>query len=176
MTFRFLGLVPTIALLAAGPAMAQVSPNQATMGGGGQMAYPNSLPSGQVQIPAAVSRDTGNMAYPASPGGVTQTAPAGRDTGNMAYPTGLGSVPTAAPMRGRPGMRAAAPNAAPAPAPTAGGMAAAHALETAPGAAPVPYTDFATPGTAMRGHHGMTHRRMRAAKKAMPAAAAAPAK
>ncbi|WP_158742159.1 hypothetical protein [Acidisphaera sp. L21] len=178
MTFRFQGLVPAFALLVVGAAA-----HAQSTGGGGQMAYPDSLPSGQVRVPAPTARDTGNMAYPASPGGVTTAAPTGRDTGNMAYPTGGAATvtthPTPARGRARPGMSGATPAAA-APAPTASGMAAAQSLNSAPGSAPVPYTDFATPGKPMMGRHGAMHAKpmhhVAAKKKAAAApAAAAPA-
>lgn len=90
MKFRILGLVPALALAAMNLAQAQ------STGGGGQMAYPDSLPSGQVRIPAPTGRDTGSMSYPTSPGGVAQPAARGRDTGSMAYPGGRSPLSTAA--------------------------------------------------------------------------------
>ena len=94
MRIRLAGLVPAIALLAAGAAHAQSS-----TGGGGSMAYPDPLPSGEVKIPAPTGRDTGNMAYPTSPGGITTAAPTGRDTGSMATPAASGGITTKAPGR-----------------------------------------------------------------------------
>ena len=180
MTFRFMGLIPAMALLAAGTVQAQPA-NNATTGGGGSMAYPDSLPSGQVRIPAPTSRDTGNMAYPASPGGVSQAAPTGPDTnGSMGAPQPSGGVTTTpAPTprltrRGRAAARAAASatqTATPAAggvAPTADGMAAARALDAAPGAAAVPYVDFSQPAApkgVMRARRAVV-RRAAPAKKA----------
>lgn len=178
MTIRFLGLVPTLALLAVGAAQAQ-SPNNATTGGGGQMAYPDSLPSGRVTVPAAGARDTGNMAYPASPGGVAQPAPMARDTGNMAYPDGTGTVTTRPMTRAQ--MRAARGTpAAAGPAASADSMAAAHALDMSPGAAPVPYTAFDAPGIPARVHRPMRARKPMARhfavkKVTAPAVTATPA-
>jgi hypothetical protein len=178
MTFRFQGLVPAFALLVVGAAA-----HAQSTGGGGQMAYPDSLPSGQVRVPAPTARDTGNMAYPASPGGVVTAAPTGRDTGNMAYPTGGAATITTHPSspapRGRARPVAPAAAAAPVAPPTAAGMAAAQSLNTAPGSAPVPYTDFATPAKPM-GRHGAMHAKPMhhavAKKAAAPAAAPATAK
>ncbi len=79
MNIRVLGLVPVFALAMMGAAYAQ-SP--------GGMAYPAPNPSGEFKIPAPTARDTGNMAYPASPGGLSTTAPSGPGVGNMAYPAG----------------------------------------------------------------------------------------
>ena len=181
MTFRFMGLIPAMALLAAGTVHAQNS----TTGGGGSMAYPDPLPSGQVRIPAPTARDTGNMAYPASPGGVSQAAPVARDTnGSMGAPTasgGITSTPAPSPRLTRRGRAAAAPSASmAAPADTAAspsGMAAARALDNSPGAAPVPYVDFDQPapkrGTRIR--HAVAHHPMAAKKAAATPAAAAPA-
>ena len=177
MTSRFLGLAPAFALLAVGVAHAQVT-NQT-----GSMAYPQSLPSGQVQLQAPTARDTGNMAYPASPGGVSERAPQGADTGNMATPTGRSALNTrraAAPTRMAAGDPANSmrPDVAPTPAQTA----QARALDAAPSAAPVPYTDFLPPARPMakggRGavHHAVMRKPMKAATKAAtPAAASAPA-
>ena len=72
MSTRISGLVPAFALLAIGVAHAQ----PATTGGGGSMAYPNSLPSGQITTSAPTARDTGSMQTPAPAGGVTTSTPA----------------------------------------------------------------------------------------------------
>ncbi len=148
MTSRFPGLVPAFALLAMGVAHAQVT-NQT-----GSMAYPQSNPSGQVQIPAPTARDTGGMAYPASPGGVTEAAPTGRDTGGMMTPTNQASLNTR-PRAMAPARMAAArggdpansmrPDVAPTPAETA----TARALDAGPTSAAVPYTDFLPPARPM---------------------------
>jgi hypothetical protein len=180
MTIRLRGLVPAFALLAPACAvltMGVAHAQQPYNPNAGQMSYPQSLPSGQVNIPASTARDTGNMAYPASPGGVTESAPRGRDTGNMAYPSGGGAVPRTtaaaapmAPMGKAPPMR---PDVAPTPAQTA----AARSLDMAPSSAPVPYTDFLPPAKPMAGKP-MIHKRMpmhKAAMKTAPKAAATPA-
>ncbi len=167
MTFRIQGLVPAFALLAMGVAHAQSNP-----------VTPGRGPS-----------DVGNMAYPApQPAGninTTPTAPA-RDTGNMALPAGTAGAPTVSVTRPRrpaapkPAAMAATPAAAPAVAPTPDGMAAAKALDTAPGSAPVPYVDFSQP-TPMKGTHAVMRGKKpmavhkAAAKKAAPAATPAPA-
>ena len=172
MSFRFPGLLTAAALLAAGVAQAQ----PASTGGGGSMAYPDSLPSGQVKITAPTARDTGSMAFPQSSGGVTEAAPMGRDTGSMATPEttnlnrGGRMTPAAMRAQGNVPMR---PDVAPTPAQTA----TAQSLATAPSSAPVPYTDFLPPahpagrmsGHAMTGHHMAAHHAM----KAKPAAAKA---
>ena len=187
MTIRFPGLIPSLALpatmlLAMGVAQAQGVQSQT-----GSMAYPQSLPSGQVKIAAPTTRDTGNMAYPASQGGVTEASPTGADTGTMATPRGRASL-----NRGSPMMRmAAAPAGDPANAmrpdvaPTPAQTRAAESLDSAPAAAPVPYTDFLPParmatGKAAMMRHGrmpVHHAVMRhmAKKAATPAAATAPA-
>ncbi len=183
MMTRFTGLIPAFALLAVGTAHAQVQ-NQT-----GSMAYPQSMPSGQVQVTAPAARDTGNMAYPASPGGVTAAAAPDADTGNMAIPMGRGSLrarrmPVAA-------MRAPAGDPAnsmrPDVAPTPAQSATAQSLDNAPGAAPVPYTDFLPPerpmGKGMAGkrmarrpmHHAVMRHPATAATPAATPAAAAPA-
>jgi hypothetical protein len=133
MSFRFTGLVPAIALLVAGVAHAQ----PASTGGGGSMAYPDSLPSGQIRSAAPTARDVGNMQYPAPSGGVTTSVPA----------------PTPLLRRGRP-----AP-AAPTPPPSAAGRAAASEMALQPSTAPIPYTDFA-PAPAAMGHGTMMHHKM----------------
>ena len=169
MTTRFLGLVPAFALLAVGAAQAQ---NQT-----GNMAYPTPNPSGEVRIPAPTTRDTGNMAYPASPGGVTVQGATAPDTGNMATPTSRSS------LTGR-STRMAAMKADPAKAmrpdvaPTAAQTATAQSLDAAPGAAAVPYTDFLPPerpmGKPMTGKGKMMHKpmhHMAKPKAAKPAAA-----
>ena len=165
MTIRLRGLVPAFALLAPACAvltMGVAHAQQPYNPNAGQMAYPQSLPSGQVTIPAPAARDTGNMAYPASPGGVSEAAPRGRDTGNMAYPSGGGAVPrtaaaaSMAPMTGR-GM--ASPPMRPDVAPTPAQTEAARSLDMAPSSAPVPYTDFLPPAKPMSGKP-MMHRRM----------------
>ena len=141
MTIRLRGLVPAFALLAPACAvltMGVAHAQQPYNPNAGQMSYPQSLPSGQVNIPASTARDTGNMAYPASPGGVTESAPRGRDTGNMAYPSGGGAVPRTtaaaapmAPMGKAPPMR---PDVAPTPAADRGRPLAGHGAELSPGA------------------------------------------
>lgn len=139
MSSRFPGLVPAFALLAIGTAHAQGA-NQT-----GSMAYPQSTPSGQVQIPASTARDTGGMAYPASPGGVTEAAPRGRDTGGMMTPNSQPSLNT---RRSAASMRQVAARGDPANSmrpdvmPTPAETATARALDVGPAAAPVPYTDF----------------------------------
>ena len=189
MSSRFPGLVPAFALLAMGTAHAQVA-NQT-----GSMAYPQSTPSGQVQIPSSTARDTGSMAYPASPGGVAEAAPRGRDTGGMMTPNSQPSLNTrrsAASMRqvaarGGDPANSMRPDVMPTPAETA----TARALDSGPAATPVPYTDFMPQPRSMgngmgRGgmgkgamgkgrmgrpmHHAMMHRH---AKAATPATAAA---
>ncbi len=178
MTIRFAGFIPAIALLAAGAAHAQ------STGGGGQMAYPDPLPSGQVHVNAPTARDTGNMAYPAPSGGITTAAPSGPDTGSMQYPGG--KAPAAGRTRGaamKPGAMPASSAAAPAAKPTPEGMKAAAALAAAPGEAPVPYVDFGAPsgkpmahGASM--HHAPMHhgdvKKTSAATTAPTAAPAAP--
>lgn len=177
MTFRFLGLAPAIALLAVGAAHAQ--PNVPT-GGGGSMAYPESLSSGQTRIPAPTARDTGNMAYPPSPGGVTQAAPTGRDVGSMAENRGSGGTTTTpAPVPHRTlvaavAKKSAAPAAARVAPPTAQDLAAARALETAPSATPVPYTDFAAPAPVRTRRVAPVHKAA-VKKAATPAPTPAPA-
>jgi hypothetical protein len=189
MSIRFTGLLPAVALLVASAAQAQQATIPNTPGGGGSMAYPQSLPSGQFKVNAPTQPDTGTMAYPSSPGGVTQTQAPGRDTGNMAYPTmGAASSNLAQPSKapahmqgkaeemGMPG--AMRPDVAPTPAQTA----AARALETAPSSQPVPYTDFLPPATPAHGHmmhgkpmpmHGMAMHHVRTKSTAVPAAAKA---
>ena len=167
MKFRFAGLVPAIALLAAGAAHAQTS----TTGGGGSMAYPDPLPSGEIKIPAPTARDTGSMAYPTSPGGVTEGAPTARDTGSMAVPAASGgftkSVPGRASAKAKPVTTAAATPAMPDTMPSPAGMKAARELAVAPGAAPVPYVDFgAAPAT---GHAAMEHKAMHSMAKKVSA-------
>ena len=86
MNIRILGLVPVFALVAVGAVQAQSNPNANSIGG---MAYPQSNPSGQFQVPAPSPQATGgNMAYPSSTGGVAATPPSGPGIGNMAYPAG----------------------------------------------------------------------------------------
>jgi hypothetical protein len=180
MMFRFLGIAPVLALAAAGVVHAQTPPST---GGGGQMAYPDSLPSGQVKINAPTARDTGNMAYPASPGGVSATPSSSPDTGNMAYPAG-GPI-TSSSRPARPGMTkaATAAPAAPASGPTPAGMAAAKALADKPGSAPVPYVDFDAPAATMKGKGVVMHHtaakpvaaKTAEKKPATPAATPAPA-
>jgi hypothetical protein len=180
MMFRFLGLAPVLALAAAGVVHAQTPPST---GGGGQMAYPDSLKSGQVQINAPTARDTGNMAYPASPGGVSAKPPSGPDTGNMAYPAGGPiSTPPGRATRSSTKAAAAAAPAAPGTAPTPAGMAAAKALADKPGSAPVPFVDFDPPAT-MKGKGVVMHHsaakpvaaKTTEKKPATPAATPAPA-
>ena len=178
MTFRSLGLVPVIALMAAGAAYAQSNP--VTPGRGpsdvGNMAYPAPLPAGTIKTTAPTARDTGNMAAPAPSGGVTEKTQPVRDTGNMALPPGT-SGPATVPFHRRPrAVAAAKPMAADTPAPSASGMAAAKALSDAPGAAPVPYVDFGQPAPAMKGKAMMHMKKPMVAKKvAMKKPAAAPA-
>lgn len=179
MTTRFLGLVPAFALLAVGAAHAQVG-NQT-----GNMAYPTPNASGEVRIPSPTARDTGNMAYPASPGGVPVQGAMGTDTGNMATPAGRSSLNTRgtrmAAMRGDPA-NSMRPDVAPTPAQTQ----MAQSLDMAPSAAPVPYTDFLPAtramGSPMMGRRGMMmhkgmhrpmHARMMHKAAANPAAAPA---
>ena len=156
MTYRQL---LTRSALASGFALAMAVGAQAqpaTTGGGGQMAYPDSLPSGQVKIPSNTARDTGNMAYPSSPGGVSSVAPPRSDnTGTMAYPAGnaLGGK-KAASTKTSTAAAMPAPTASGTPAATPQGEAAARALATAPGSQPVPYVDFLSPGSSAKaGHH-----------------------
>ena len=154
-----IGLASVFALALAAAAQAQ----PASTGGGGQMAYPDSRASGQIQVPASSSRDTGNMAYPSSPGGVaSSSAPRSADTGNMAYPAGssLGS------KKGTAGKTAAAAPSSGAPSgtgPTPQGMAAARALATTPSSQPVPYVDFVAPSSGAK--TGITHHAKTMAKK-----------
>ena len=186
MTFRFMGLIPAMALVAAGTVHAQTSVPRDT----GSMALPAPLPSGQVTITSPTARDTGSMAYPSSPGGVAQPAPA-RDTGGSMGATkpsgGYTSIPAPTPRLTRRGRAAAAatpmatPAAAPTPAPSAAGMAAARALDTAPGEAAVPYVDFSQPAAPkgramMRPHKVAAHPAAAAKKAATPAPAPAPTK
>ena len=164
MSFRFTGLVPCLALLAAGAAHAQ----PATTGGGGSMAYPDPLPSGQVHTTVNPGRDTGSMALPNSGAGVTSRTPAQRDTGSMALPAGSGGVTTTPAPTPRFRRRAAA-----AAAPTASGRAAASEMAIKPSDTPVPYTDFAPAApTATHGpvRHAPVHRA--AVHHAKPPAAA----
>ena len=160
MTTRFTGLIPAMALLAVGAAIALPVPAMA-QNQTGSMAFPESNPSGQVRIQSPTSRDTGSMAFPASPGGVTEAAPTGADTGNMAVPTGRGSLnrrrvaATPVAMRGDPA-NSMRPDVAPTPAQTA----TARSLDSAPSAAPVPYTDFLPPERAGRGAMAMHHNAM----------------
>ena len=131
-TLARLGLSSTFALALAAAAQAQPS----STGGGGSMAYPDSLPSGQVRIPSSTARDTGNMAYPSSPGGISSSAtpPAGAPAGKMGAPA---TTATASP----------APAGAPGTGPTPQGQAAARKLATTPSTQPVPYVDFLAPST-----------------------------
>ncbi len=135
MTFRHtlarLGLSSTFALALAAAAQAQ----PASTGGGGSMAYPDSLPSGQVRIPGNTARDTGNMAYPSSPGGITSsTTPTAGTAGKAAAPA---KAAAASP----------APAASPGAGPTPQGQAMARKLATTPSSQPVPYVDFLAPST-----------------------------
>ena len=173
MSFRFLGLVPSFALLAVGAAHAQ----PASTGGGGSMAYPDSLPSGQIHQTLPGGRDTGSMALPQSSAGTATTrAPGTRDTGSMALPTGGGGVTTTTPAP-TPTLRRRGAAAGRTPA----GAAAAAQMAIQPSTAPVPYTDFgpapaAAPmrGTAHRApmRHAPAHRAAAHAKA--PSAAATP--
>ncbi len=146
-TLAGFGLASVLTLGLAAVAQAQPS----STGGGGQMAYPDSLKSGQVQVPSSTTRDTGNMQYPASSGGITTTAaPRSANTGNMQYPAGnsLGSSKKTAAAKGK-AMSASSSSAAPSGAgATPQGMAAARALANAPGAAAVPYVDFGAPSAS----------------------------
>lgn len=181
MNFRLSGLVPAFAILAVGVAHAQNT---------GSMAYPQSLPTGQVTTAAPATRDTGSMAFPASQGGVSERAPQGQDTGNMASPMGRsaigtrGAAPRGATMGGNPAMR-------PDVAPMAADSSAARNLSEAPSSAPIPYTSFDAPSAGGRGapmmrrgkmmahmgkgrmHHAMAHKRGKAGKPVMAAPAAA---
>ena len=151
MSFRFTGLAPCLALLAAGAAHAQPS----TTGGGGSMAYPDPLPSGQVHTTINPGRDTGSMALPNSGKGVAAGSPAQRDTGSMALPTGSGGVTTTPAPTPRFRRRAAATAA-----PSASGRAAASEMAIKPSDTPVPYTDFA-PAAPTASHGPMRHAPMR---------------
>lgn len=164
MISRFMGLVPVLALAAVGAAQAQ------STGGGGQMAYPDSLPTGQVRIPSSTAPDTGNMAYPASPGGVTAAAPTGRDVGNMAVPAGGSSLATTS--TGKPSGKRVAAAAPDGTAASPSGMAAANAMDHAPSPAPVPYVNFLPPEKPTKGvmmHHSAVHK-VTAKPEAAPAA------
>ncbi len=133
-----LGVASVFAVALAAAAHAQ----PASTGGGGQMAYPDSRASGQVQVPTSTSRDTGNMAYPSSPGGVaTNTSVSSKKGGASKTKTAAAAPSSAAPSS---------------TGPTPQGMAAARALATTPSSQPVPYVDFVAPGsTAKTGtmHH-----------------------
>ncbi len=162
MSFRFTGLVPAFALLAAGAAYAQ----PASTGGGGSMAFPDSLPSGQVHAAPPSGRDTGSMAQHTPSGGVTTTVqPRGRNAKTAA----------AAPADAAPSSN---PASGAADAPTPAGRAAAAAMALRPSTAPVPYTDFsgraAMPGKSMPVRRHMPAHRMRPAT-ASAAPAPAPA-
>ena len=168
MEFRFLGLIPAFAVLAAAGSALAVTPSN-TPAGGGSMAYPTPLPSGEVTVPNTVTHDNGGSAYPSSgTGGATETESKARDTGAAAYPGG-GSPPTVPFKRRSKAVTTAskAPSAATPVAvdkPTPQGMAAARSLANAPGSAPVPYVDFA-PGPDATKTAGTAHTAKPAAKK-----------